>query len=303
MKNIKFNRIKSLLIIISAFALFAQSCGDCDLVGTTYPCRVREGTVPLFEPSLVKDSEGNITMVPRYNNQTFLFPIDNSSSGTLTNDNRYEATNELSQFLVIDQRTWTDPITNEILRAQLVNKFPPNPLMVGDAMVTSVATDHTYALIRFYGYVAKFPTPFYFEDAYRFCNDYLKNHKDNGDPEFKIIASQASQYGVNIRYPGTPPTENQIRVLNSSNEDVTSLYLGAVPQNIINEFNQNAKANGVDVQVSVGDVLYYRARNGKEFAVIVSNIFQGSLDPRIQRVTVRFSELKGRGPNECNVSN
>jgi len=304
MKNILLNRIKSILIILSAFALFAQSCGDCDLVGTTYPCRVREGTVPLFEPSLFVDTDGNITMVPRYNNQTFLFPIDNTSSGTLTNDNRYETDSYLDQFLILDQRLWTDTGTGEVLRAQLINQFPPNPIMVGDAMVVSVANDHSYALIRFYGNVARFPQRFLFEDAFRFCNQYLKEYKDvTGDTEFKMIASQATRYGVGIRYNNPTPIENSIRILNNANQDVTSQYLNVIPQNLLLDLGRERVVVGVDVQVTVGDVLYYRARNGKEFAVIISNIFEGSLDPNIQRVTIRFSELKGRGPNECKTSN
>lgn len=293
--------IFKLLLLLPILATIFNGCNDCDLVGTTYPCRVREGTIPLFDPRLIYNQIDTLTtIVPTYNNQTFQFPNDNSSSGTLTNDNRYDTGDTLGQYYVIDSRSYNDPITGELLSAKLLNIYPPNPSMVGDAMVVSVAPDFSYALVRFFGSVARFPQPFNFEDAYRFCNEYLPGYKQTtGDDEFTNIASQSTIWGSAIAFNNPTPAENNVRITNALNQDVTSQYLNTIPQNILNELGSNKQTTGVDVQVRVGDVYYYRARNGKEFAVIVSNIFEGSLDPFIKRVTIRFSELKGKGQTEC----
>lgn len=298
MKNININKL-GLIILIFGFGLFVQSCEDCDLVTTTFECRVREATVPEFDPRLILIGN-EVTIVPTYNNQTFRFPDDITSSGTLTNDNRYESEKLQDQFLVIEQTDWTYPVDNKSYKVQIVNMIPPNAYMIGDIMVIDVDTISNYALIRFKGNVAQFPEKFLYEDAYKFCNEYLPNYRTKyTDPEYRTIANQGSLYGVNIVSPVADTSVNHIRVLDSDGNDVSSTMENQVPQDIITNLNSKVKSVGHSVYVKIGDVFYYRAINGKEFAVIVSNIFKGTLEPKINRVTLRFSELKGKDTQEC----
>lgn len=303
------NKIIQKAIYLLSSAVLVVSCNvDCGLVTTTYPCRVRETTIPQFDPRL-NLVNGKVEVVPTYNNQTFEFPSDNSSSGRLANDNRYESSNINNQYYVVDQLIYTYPITNEAWTVQLVNLFPPNSDMTGDLMVVSVNADSIMptALIRFAGKLSKFNEFFMFEDAQKFCSNYLPDYRVNyNDDEYKKMADASTQYGQGVKpNPGTVYADN-IRILNSVRKDITNDTIDAnrtaleiLPQNVKNDILSKTNINGIDVPVNLGEVYYYKAVNGKIFAFIVANIFEGALDPKIKRVTIRFSELLGQGVNEC----
>jgi hypothetical protein len=155
------------------------------------------------------------------------------------------------------------------------------------------------AYLRIYGSLARFPDDFESEDAYRFCEEYLKNYRDT-DPDFKSISSEKSLYGEAL--PNTVAGKfdiDDIIVINEAGWDVSITIKPRVPQVIIDALLGGANTSAVDIRVSPGEVYFYKARNGKEFAVVIADIRQGSFEPYLRRVTIKFSELRGMKVSDC----
>ncbi len=294
--------MKTLLIKISIILIIAAgtySCGDCGLQTADYPCNVREATITKFDPRLVLEGDSLLTPVPTYSIHTFMFPGDNSSSGVLLNDTRFEQGDYTAQFITIAEDKVV--LADETLYVRLVSYHPTNDQMKGDLIVIdmdSVAVPPT-ATLRFSGDLAKFPDDFRSEDAYKFCQEYLPQYRENDD-DYSGIASQASEYGgalpnaVDAQF-----TRDNILIVNSLGDDVTQQYIDQIDPLIIDDLLATQEADAVNVLVRPGEVYYYKAANGKEFAVVIADIRQGTFEPFLKRVTIKFSELKGMKVTQC----
>jgi len=284
-----------LLLIIAAVAL--DSCSDCDLVTATYPCRVREATITQFDPRLNVINDSTVSPVPTYSIHTFTFPNDNESSGLLTNDTRFDQEDALKQVVVLaeDEYNYRD----RDYKVQLVSRFPTNSSIIGDVMVVDVTTAAPRtALIRFYGSLSQFPMSMQSEDASIFCDtlEAFRLENDGYDP----VQNAASQYGKTLPQAELRElTEQDLRVLDDKGVDVTSTELDNVPIDIKEKLLANKAARAYDVRVIPGEIYYYKARNGKEFSVLIADINEGSFDPYLKRVTLKFSEISEGGKKGC----
>lgn len=287
------------LLAAALLAIGLSSCGDCDLLTAEYPCRIREATITKFDPRLILEPDSSVFPVPTYSIHTFTFPFDNSSSGYLQNDVRFDQGDILSQYVVIaEEETEMD---GRDLKVQLVSYYPTNPIMVGDVMVIGLdsAARPMTADLRFYGSLARFPDDFESEDAYRFCEEYLTNYRET-DEDYEEIGSQTSLYGENLPNAVTRSfTRDDIIVIDEKGRDVSVTYRPRVSQLIVDDLLNHANSSAVDLRVTAGEVYFYRARNNKEFAVIIADIRQGSFEPYLRRVTIKFSELKGMQVSQC----
>ncbi|MFW5662761.1 MAG: hypothetical protein ACOCZW_03465, partial [Bacteroidota bacterium] len=239
-----------------------------------------------------------IVPVPTYSIHTFTFPADNFSSGTLTNDTRFDQS-KFGQYIFLAEESYEE--NGVALTARLADIYPPNSLMVGDIMVITTDALNTppRANLRFKGSLAEFPDKFFSEDAYKFCNEYLEGYRQQ-DEDFSDIADDARQFGSGL--PTAVPyqyTNDDIIIVNQNNEDVTDQYISTIPRAVVNELKSKASSEAVDIIVEPGDVFYYKAVNGKEFALVIADIREGSFEPHLKRVTIKFSELKGSKVEAC----
>ncbi len=284
--------------IVFLFSFFLYSCGDCDLVTADYPCRVREATITKFDPRLIQANDSTVYPVPTYSIHTFQFPSTNSSSGVLTNDTRFDQENYLDQYIVIDETSAMAGVRE--VRLQLVDYYPVNEDITGDVMLIDIDTvGETGAYLRFYGSLARFPEDFYSEDAYKFCDEYLKNYREE-DEDYAEISSQASRYGGGLENADAMSyNEDNLVVLDDDGEDITKTHLSLIDQSVKDGLLNSSKANAADLHVFPGEVYYYKARNGKEFAIVIVDINRGAFEPNIKRLTLKFSELRGMKVSEC----
>ena len=290
------------IIILSALAVIIQSCSECDLVTANYPCNPREATITQFDPrvsAVVNGNDTTIVPVPTYSIQTFLFPSDNSSSGTLANDNRFSQTDTTKEKVVIAQKQFTS--SGQQLIAQLVSIHPTNSSLVGDMMVIDVditAAPPT-ALLRFYGSLTEFPFTLQSEDASLFCSR-IENYRST-DNEFNNIKGKVTDFGKGLTNAvNSSFTTSDIRVMDLSNHDVTYLYSGSIPQSVRDSLLSASASQAVDILVQPGQMYFYHARNGKDFAVLIADINQGTFPPNLKRVTIKFSEIRGSNKTDCN---
>ena len=93
--------------------------------------------------------------------------------------------------------------------------------------------------------------------------------------------------------------KDDILLIDSDNRDVTDQYKSQIPETVKRKLLENENANAIDITVRPGEVYYYKARNGKEFAVVIADIRQGTFEPYLKRVTIKFSEIRGQKKTEC----
>jgi len=283
---------KTIYIMIMASILigFINSCNDCPLENSpTTVCEVREATITMFNPSLQDPTPPDTVRlpVPEYSIHTFLFPIDKSNSGTLTNDSRFED----NEQLIVAQQSFPNPLGTGDLLAVIYDIFPFNSLMVGDLMVVKVRLNTDPSLneadLRFNGYMERMPEDFMSENADEFCEDYIKDLTQDDIEGFGLTASQYGAALPNAKFHNYE--DSDITVIDNSGNTVQ----GATPPvETINDLLAKVQDNAVDITVMPGQVYYYRARNGKEFAVVIADIKEGTFEPNKKRVTIMFTALK-----------
>lgn len=168
------------------------------------------------------------------------------------------------------------------------------------------------------------PDQFMSESSSEFC-DYIETAQDNGQIEKNALAIKATPFGAdqldgngdplftegaynandivlinqlgqivvdengNINeyvVPAGSKLEQSINdilpILNASREEATAL---------LNEIITEKNLKYVQIEVQVGDVFYYRAVNGKSFAVAIINIDERDASPLKKRLSIIFNEL------------
>jgi hypothetical protein len=278
------------IMIIASILIAFNSCNDCPLENSpTTVCEVREATITLFNPSLDDPTPPDTVRlpVPEYSIHTFLFPMDKSNSGTLTNDSRFED----NEQLIVAQQAFPNPLGTGDLLAVIYDIFPFNSLMVGDLMVVRVRLNADPTLreadLRFNGYLQRMPDDFMSENADEFCEDYIKELTQDDIEGFRTSASQWGAVLPNAVFHDYEPSD--ITVIDNSGNTVPGV---TPPVETINELLAKVQDNAVDITVKLGQVYYYRARNNKEFAVVIADIKEGTFEPNKRRVTIMFTALK-----------
>jgi hypothetical protein len=288
LNNIKL--YSGLLLSALFIASVLSSCGDCPITEKppVFLCEVREATItefnPMLELRLIPPDSSVYVPVARYSIHTFEFPADQTSSGSLPNDERF---NKSAQIAIA-----TQPFSNgSPFTAALLDYAPVNPDIVGDILVDSVYIDanpaNSKAYIRFYGHLARFPRDFASENSQDFC-DYLGTYSDE---DLNNIRIDASLYGQEL-----PNASNVVYDLNSIflaiNDKGQFDKNVSVPVEDKQDLIDKVEGKAINVEVSPGQVYFYRARNGRQFAVDISDIRAGSFSPNKNRVTIMFNPLK-----------
>lgn len=238
--------------------------------------RVREATITQFDP---RWNTAQNTPVPTYSIHTFLFPSEPTSSGSLPNDDRIAFGN----LLVVEQQTFQ--ANGQTYTAQAVTDRPPNWIMRGDWMVVEVDSrvNPPQAWIRVAGQLSPPLSDRLFSASAEDFVNYLQSHRQ----QFNDAARRATPSGAGIPDSRQLP-DVRIRILDAQGDDVT----GSVsPPPEILEMLRTALEPAIDVRVQIGEVYYYRAKNGSEFAVLIEDIRPGTLPPNLNRMTIKFAQV------------
>jgi hypothetical protein len=287
--KINFKNIYFRIPVIFAFSMVLLiSCSDCPITQSKVDvCEVREGTITQFNPGLTIQYIQNGTKtdtvlvpVPEYSIHTFEFPADRTSSGNLPNDMRFEKNDKIS---IIDE---TFSFLGVTYKAVVFDKFPANNIMQGDILVDSIFYNppNSYAYIRVAGYITSMPTPFMSEDADQFCRNYMPLYKES---DYNSFRSRISLYGKTLANASSPVySASDVKVVDNNNNVIS----GVNPDNtIINSLLGRLSSNAVHILVKPGEVYFYRARNGKEFAVVIADIKQGTFVPNKKSFKIFFT--------------
>ncbi len=277
--------LKILLTGISFSGIvFISGCGCPDLMTeATVEPRVREASITRFEPGFDK---GQNLPVPQYSIHTFAFPANISSSGSLPNDFRIS---EGKEIVLAKKEFQAGP---DLFTAILSTQYPTNDTLTGDIMVVSVDRINRRACIRFAGELAAISKGFTSGSAPDFAN-FLKtliNPPPGQVPSWETAATPFGATSPGVSRCGAS-SQTIIKTIDRQGNDVTALH--PVPASIVAELLAQRVAKSVEIEVTIGDIYYYKARNGIEFAVLIEDVFEGSLLPNLQRITIKFTEIKG----------
>lgn len=250
---------------------------------------VREATITEFNPNFTTPTGvGGDTIsvpVPQYSVHTFQFPNNIASSGSLPNDNRLSGGRKL---VLGEQDTIID---NERYTVQLVSNIPTNESLIGDILVSQVtnvtgAPGDRRARLRIYGSMGQYSDDLNSASAGDFAT-YLRRTDVKGETEDFGTGQGVRRYGTTN---AVKLDMSDIRVVRASDSiNTVDPRLQGIADRLL---NMNI-ASIYEIEVKIGEVYYYRARNGIEFGVLIEDIRQGSIAPNLNRVTIKFAELKG----------
>lgn len=276
------HRIQFLLPVVAAIVIASCGCPTLEPIDIR-DRRVREATITRFDPSwdVVRNEPA-----PEYSIHNFLFPNDITSSGTLPNDLRVAGGK--SALLTTNTFTALDPASppdSAEFTAEFYTRSPDNGTLVGDLVVVSVDMTAVppVARIRVYGSLGKFTDPLQSGSATDFVQ-YIESH----EAEFPIVAGTATSGGRNLPSATRASVVDSVRVVDDQGRDVTAQV--QVPQALRDAADTEFRAT--EIEVRPGEVYYYRARNGVEFAVLIEDVFRASLSPNLRRMTIKFAELR-----------
>ncbi|MES2767454.1 MAG: hypothetical protein V4642_16380 [Bacteroidota bacterium] len=277
----KFLKEIQFLGILGAVLISSCGCPEFNTEPNPDP-RVREATITEFNPNFETIAPDTVaTPVPQYSVHTFQFPNDVSSSGSLPNDNRVTG----GKTVVLAQRDTI--IEGNRYSVQLVSNVPTNSSLIGDMLISQVLNvtgtpAARSAKIRFFGGSRKYTSSLNSASAGEFAN-YLRRAD---------VKAETDAFGGGGLSKGTETklTTNDIQILNA---DGTVTNFEPKFQQTADELLALPVATVFELEVRIGEVYYYRARNGVEFGVLIEDIRQGSITPNLNRVTIKFAELKG----------
>jgi hypothetical protein len=275
---------------VSRFAVFISCCALGMVAACTCPDLIeqQQGTSHVRDVTINEFNAGWAAgaPVPSYSIHTFRFPNDVvHSTGTLPNDQRVAD----GKFLVLASRQFSFGVPSATYTAEAISIRPPNEQLAGDVMVVTVnpAVAPAAATIRVAGWIAPFAStlPTASAPAFLAClQSPVTQASLNG------LASAAVRAGAGLPNATSQP-DRAIIVRDPSGLDVTATV--SAPANIVTEFNTIPEVLAVDLTVHVGDLFFYRSRNGAPFAMLVADIQQGATAPNINRVSLKYAELYG----------
>lgn len=301
----KHNFKTGLFPIIAAIftALMLNSCCDCEdcLIQDPSPaCKVKNGALIEFKAGVVKDtttgSEGQdsiyFTPVEDFATETFMFPDDNSTSGSQPSDTRFS-----KQPLIVAERDFNS-IINEPLTALIYDLYPPNLEIKGEILVRSIQIDNSDPLnstarLRFYAEITMLSVPFNSENSGDFCEVYIPNYVDIED-----LRDKASLFGRVLKNDNGDLQLSKVYADSYDDNDITvqdadgNTISYTPPSDVVDALlaESNSKYQ-VDIEVRSGEVYYVKARNGREFIMQISGIVQGLYPPYKKRVLIMFTPV------------
>ncbi|HYF02723.1 MAG TPA: hypothetical protein VEC36_05060, partial [Patescibacteria group bacterium] len=206
------------------------------------------------------------------------------SSGNLPNDNRVRGGEKVvlaSRDTVIEGKRYT---------VQLASNIPTNTSLIGDMLVSQVTDAQNpadrRARIRFFGSLGQYNPGLLSASAGEFAN-YLRRANIKTQTESFGAGTGVIQYGTAN---GTRLTTNDIQIVHP---DGITRPFDPIFTITANDLLALPVATVYEIEVRIGEVYYYRARNGIEFGMLIEDIRQGSITPNLNRVTIKFAELKG----------
>jgi len=283
-----------LLLPAAVAALMLAGCGECPVFenAPSNNLQVREATITRFNPSFLPDS----TPAPSYSIHTFAFPTSDASSGDLPNDNRFRTQ---SGQVVLGILEYSNPFGEE-RTVRVSTGAVDNSRLNGDIMVVSVSLGPPRtARLRFRREVATISPPLLTSAS---ASDFVAYVQGNAGTSQQVdgLAATASRYGANLGN-ASSSSNPSIRVdVLGSNGQVTGDAVPAALQPAVDSIAQSSRI--VEVEVRLGEVYYYKAESGQEFAVLIEDIFEGSQSPNLQRVTIKYIDLRTEIPTDCEAS-
>lgn len=284
------------ILLIPVLALLLASCGCPELTtGPVQDPRVYNQTITEFNAGWNPPADPNNVAdrgspVPRYSIATFQFPADASSSGQFPNDDRFSG----GLGIELDRERFTNPGDGRSYTALLLNRSPSNRELQGDIMVVSVDLSSTprTARLRFSGRLFRFNENLSSGSATDFIEFIRRNA--NTEAQLSQLRGVASVNGAGL---GSPtPARTDTVVIDSLGREAVGV---TAPQDVLDELSTGDVETYYDITVEIGEVYYYVADNGVEFAIHIEDIFEASLAPNQRRVTIKFAAL--HGPELCDT--
>jgi hypothetical protein len=278
--------------VLAAISLIVAGCGCPELTtGPIQDPRVYNQTITEFNPGWNPpadplDPTDPGTPVARFSIGTFEFPANSASSGNYPNDPRFSN----GRGIVLDTEPFKDG--GKSYTVQLVNRSPDNSDLLGDILVVSVdlTSNPRTAHLRFSGNLFLFPDQLNSGSATAFI-DYIKQYAHT-EAQLQTLRGSAMPYGLTLA--STSPASLDTIVVDSLGREVAGI---PIPTDTRSKLSTSQVSISYDVTVEIGQVYYYIAKNGVEFAIHIEDIFEGSLAPNQRRVTIKFAAL--HGPQRC----
>jgi hypothetical protein len=268
--------------------------------------------------------------VDEYSIHTFEFPFNRSQSGSLPNDeDSFIARKGVDSAVVVSVPMENYNIDLPYFYA-LTDAFPANKIMIGDILVEDIdlSTDPNdpTASIRVGGSIMRvspnYGPPYMSESSRRFCeyiNDEFTVDGDLNESLVEELRENLSEYGRGI----SGSTTNEYTAANGYSPVVVNKFgqilvdrNGNINQNIYprpegleasiavvrNSFPDAAgdlyriaeekEYEAVTIEVHIGDVFFYRARNGRDFVFAVINIDERDVGAALKRrISIMFNEM------------
>ncbi len=284
-------RIKLNIVIPFVVGLLLQAC-ECPLQETnTYsPCSVREVTITKFNPNgtlqeiTLPDNTKQTVFVPdsTYSVHTFLFPFDANSSGGLPNDERFKNASSIILF----KKPFSD---GRPYFVAVADNYPTNQELNGDLLLYDIANDFSNADIKVTGGIINLPEKFNNENSQEFCN--FVNTLTSDKERIGNLKNELEKHRFGLGLPTASVVQfsaGNVVVLDINNNIDNSITPPPQDvQDLLNLTNNQA----INLNVRIGDVFLYKARNGRYFVFVITDLRQGSLTPYKKRLTIMFSSI------------
>jgi hypothetical protein len=277
------------IIFILVVGFLLQSC-ECPLQEPSAysPCSVREVTITKFNPNgtlqdtTLPDGTRQTVFIPdsTYSIHTFLFPFDANSSGFLPNDERFKNTSSIILF----QKPFSDGSPYFVA---IFDNYPTNSELNGDLLLFDVADDFSNAYIRITGEIVPLPERFNSENSQQFCE--FVNNLTRDTARINSLKGNLARFGLGLPIASvTQFTAGNVVVLDA-NGKVTNAV--SPSSNDVQDLLKLTQNQAINLNVKIGDVFLYKARNGRFFIFAVTDLRQGSLVPYKKRLTIMFSAI------------
>lgn len=287
-KFLKNIQVLSLVGVVAALS----SCGCPEFNTEPNPDpSVLEATITEFNPDFtVPSGVGSDTVavpVPQYSVITFAFPITSNIAGILYADPRID---QKQNFVLNEERFQHSD--NKFYTAQLLTSRPPNDSLVGDLLISQVinvdAIDFTQrsAKIRLAGIVGIYNRPWPGSASSEEFANYLKTDAVKQQSERFHQGNGVSPHGEALPNFSIVSDIGTARVVDDNGNEVSI----PVPADIQQRFSEITAG---ELEVRIGEVYFYRATNGIEFAVLIEDILKGSQSPNKRQVKIQFAVLRG----------
>ncbi len=263
-------------------------------------CNVREATITEFHPDLLRDTilvNQEIDRIDQqpdtlYSIHVFEFPASQQQTGNLPNDSRFVNTDEIA----VAKEAFSVGGLNFF--AAVMDRLPANEDLSGDLLVSSVNLNNVggnTATLRFFGDLQRHSDNVNFlpvdnEVALDFCN-YVR---DIPSARLDDLSANAERFGLTDA--GSTISSYSAASMAVLDEECSrlapSVTVPTIPAALQTEVLRLAnEKSAVDIEVRIGDVFFYRARNGREFIMAIVDIRAGTLPPDKERVTIMFNEI------------